>query len=92
MDNKGKMKMEHAIQMKAPTTKNLADEKVAGRLVSSMAKQIGGVHKKLQPLRAGQVVKRAPKRLVFSASGMAEVLTAGPEECVLGSSLPREQS
>eukprot|EP00965_Chrysotila_dentata_P137842 4559836-Pleurochrysis_carterae.AAC.1 len=84
--------MEHATQMKASITKNLVDKKVACWLVSSMAKQIGGVLKKLQPLRVEQVVKRAPKRLIFLESGTAEVLATGPKEFVLGSILPWEQS
>eukprot|EP00965_Chrysotila_dentata_P126174 4170312-Pleurochrysis_carterae.AAC.1 len=55
------------------------------RMASSTVKPSGEINKKLHLLRVGQVVRKAPKRLVFSESGIACLTSAEPQVVSAGS-------
>eukprot|EP00965_Chrysotila_dentata_P091232 3012572-Pleurochrysis_carterae.AAC.1 len=68
------MKTEHASRM-AAKEKVVIDKSLQSRSTSNLVRLIGDINKKMHCLRVGQVITKAPKRLVFSAEGVAMLAT-----------------
>eukprot|EP00965_Chrysotila_dentata_P153761 5083086-Pleurochrysis_carterae.AAC.1 len=85
--------VEHANNT-AAREKAVGDKSRQDRSTSNEVRPIGDINKKMYCFRVGQVIRKAPKRLVvFSAEGVAMLATAEPQVAAASSSVPSvEQS